>query len=295
MVAPIDPNKMNPSTTESSQPAVPPSDLSREKFRSAYQEDSRQSSSDSEDKPQSTDSSDRASEDTKSAKQSEGPFSVGSKEKKKTGTDAKKQVGEQSEGPFSLASKEGKKIATDAQKQTEEASSLASKDKKETDTDADDVSSMAQSIQDAILKSMGGVSTASVEGGQAPTDASRAEAAKLAMEMVDKMLINDPQFSGKTGARLTLGGDVNPNLKGVEVVINTQKTEAGTQLSIEFVVDNPDTSNYISQNLEALDTRLKEDLTSFTDIRVDIQKQGGETGGEGRSKGEYIAPEEEGQ
>lgn len=287
MVAPIDPNKI-PTSKPDAQFTVPPPDSSRDKFRSAYQQDSKKVNSGSKDKSESKESGSTKG-DTASVKESKetsieeagGPFSFTSKGKKEAEVFVQEQAGaqasnaEQSGGPFSVSSKE----------------------KKTTDTDAD-VDSMEQSLQNAVLNFMGGSPTTTpVEGGKAPSDASRAEAAKLAMEMVDKMLINDPQFSGKTGARLTLGGDVNPNLKGVEVVINTQKTALGNELSIQFVVGNRDASNYINQNLEALDTRLKQDLPSFSDIRVDIQQQGGETrggtGGEGRSKGEYIASDEE--
>lgn len=255
---PIDP-RSNPSIKpESTQPVVPPSGTDQDKFRSAYSQeepkvDEREAKSGGQEQTENTESK--------------------SKETDKQVNDRKQDDNKKtSDGPFSAAGKVTQK-----------------KDKKD-DTAA--VNSMVQSLQDALLKTMGGGAAVAPTEGKG-VDASRAEAAQLVTQMVDRLLINDPQFSGKSGARLVLGGEVNPNLKGVEVVINTLKTDGGTQLSIQFMANTPDAANYIRHNMEALDTRLKQDLTSFNDIRVDIRSQGEETGREGRSKGQYIAPEEE--
>lgn len=122
------------------------------------------------------------------------------------------------------------------------------------------------------------------------------EMAELASTMLTRIMATHEASTAGKEVRMTFG-DLNPNLKNVDVVIKKE----GDTLSIEFLTTkNVDAGNYLNQNKDSLNVFLRQALPEVTDIRIDINQkapdsQKDDSQGQSRGRREPQPEEEEGE
>lgn len=148
--------------------------------------------------------------------------------------------------------------------------------------------------QQPAVGPLGQVASAASAQPVMPSTAAK-EVAELVAAMIDKIMVTNTELSAGKEVRMTFSDAItsNSNLKNVEVVI---KKEGGA-LTITFnTVKNPDAGNYISQNLDTLNTGLQNKISDVQEIHIDIKRGESDTHQDDRnrrSRGEYL--DEEGE
>lgn len=148
-----------------------------------------------------------------------------------------------------------------------------------------EIPSVALEAQQPAIKGPLGQNLASPTQQAGPSAAVK-EMTELASAMMGKMriLVSGTEAAPGKEVRIPNMGDINPNLKNVDVVI---KRDGGT-LNVEFLTKNVDAGNYLNQNKEGLNAALRNGLSDIKEIRIDIEQSRPDTqkdDSQGQSRG----------